>query len=65
MVLTGGVFQNALLVERVIREAGARARVYRHAAVPPGDGGLALGQAVVADALVRAGRTEAVEDVCA
>ena len=65
VVLTGGVFQNALLVERVIREAGQAARVFRHAAVPPGDGGLALGQAVVADALVRAGRAEAVEDVCA
>jgi hydrogenase maturation protein HypF len=65
VVLTGGVFQNALLVERVLREAGPAARVFRHAAVPPGDGGLALGQAVVADALVRAGRAEAVEDVCA
>jgi hydrogenase maturation protein HypF len=65
LVLTGGVFQNALLVDRVIREAGQAARVFRHAAVPPGDGGLALGQAVVADALVRAGRADAVEDVCA
>jgi hydrogenase maturation protein HypF len=65
VVLTGGVFQNALLVERLIREAGPQARLFRHAAVPPGDGGLALGQAVVADALVRAGRAEAVEDVCA
>jgi len=65
VVLTGGVFQNALLVERVVREAGTRVRVLRHASVPPGDGGLALGQAVVASAVVRAGRREVVEDVCA
>jgi hydrogenase maturation protein HypF len=64
-VLTGGVFQNALLVERVIREAGPAMRVLRHALVPPGDGGLALGQAVIASAVVQAGRREAVEDVCA
>lgn len=64
-VLTGGVFQNALLVERVIREAGPAVRVLRHALVPPGDGGLALGQAVIASAVVEAGRREAVEDVCA
>ena len=64
-VLTGGVFQNALLVERVIREAGPAMRVLRHALVPPGDGGLALGQAVIASAVVEAGRREAVEDVCA
>jgi len=64
-VLTGGVFQNALLVERVIREAGAGVRVVRHALVPPGDGGLALGQAVIASAVVAAGRRAAVEDVCA
>jgi hydrogenase maturation protein HypF len=64
-VLTGGVFQNALLVERVIREAGPAVRVLRHALVPPGDGGLALGQAVIASAVIEAGRREAVEDVCA
>jgi len=64
-VLTGGVFQNALLVERVIREAGPAVRLLRHAQVPPGDGGLALGQAVIASAVAQAGRREAVEDVCA
>ena len=64
-VLTGGVFQNALLVERVIREAGPAVRLVRHAQVPAGDGGLALGQAVIASAVVEAGRREAVEDVCA
>ena len=65
VVLTGGVFQNALLVERVIRALGPGVRVVRHAAVPPGDGGLALGQAVIASAVVQAGRREVREDVCA
>jgi hydrogenase maturation protein HypF len=64
-VLSGGVFQNALLVERVVREAGAGMRVLRHALVPPGDGGLALGQATIASAVVQAGRRDVVEDVCA
>ena len=65
VVLTGGVFQNALLVERVIRAAGPGMRIVRHASVPPGDGGLALGQAAVASAVVRAGRREVLEDICA
>jgi hydrogenase maturation protein HypF len=65
VVLTGGVFQNALLVERIVRGAGTDILVLRHALVPPGDGGLALGQAVVASAVVQAGRREVVEDVCA
>lgn len=49
VVLTGGCFQNALLAERVRRrllEAGFN--VYTHQKVPPGDGGIALGQAVIA-----------------
>ncbi|MFM9024188.1 MAG: carbamoyltransferase HypF [Planctomycetaceae bacterium] len=47
--LTGGVFQNALVVERTVallRDAGREALL--HHRVPPNDGGLALGQAVLA-----------------
>ncbi len=54
VVLTGGVFQNARLAELTISGLGADFDVYLPAQVPPGDGGLALGQAVVADAVARA-----------
>jgi hydrogenase maturation protein HypF len=54
VVLTGGCFQNALLTERVLGEL-QDLRVFLHRRVPPGDGGLALGQAAVAGALARSG----------
>ena len=54
VVLTGGCFQNALLAERILEELGPR-NVFVHRRVPPGDGGLALGQAVVAAARARSG----------
>jgi len=51
VVLTGGCFQNARLAEGVLEELGGDFAVYLHGQVPPGDGGIALGQALVADAV--------------
>jgi hydrogenase maturation protein HypF len=53
VVLTGGCFQNARLTERLMDVLSWRFDVRTHRAVPPGDGGLALGQAVVAAAVAR------------
>ena len=49
VVLSGGVFMNALLLGEAtgrLKEAGFR--VYRHRVVPANDGGIALGQIAVA-----------------
>ena len=51
--LSGGTFQNVYLLGRAVtalRRTGFE--VFLHAAVPPNDGGLSLGQAVVAQTLV-------------
>jgi hydrogenase maturation protein HypF len=51
VALSGGVFQNITLLGRILpllREAGFT--VYTHRLVPPNDGGLSLGQAVIAAA---------------
>jgi hydrogenase maturation protein HypF len=57
VALSGGVFQNLLLTERVTaRLAGRGLRVLVHQRVPCNDGGISLGQAVVAAArMERAG----------
>jgi hydrogenase maturation protein HypF len=52
IVLTGGAFHNPRLAEGV-RGGLADLDVYMHGEVPPGDGGIALGQALVADAIAR------------
>jgi hydrogenase maturation protein HypF len=63
IVLSGGCFQNARLAESVIDAIGTN--IFMNRCVPPGDGGIALGQAFIADARVREGvQTEEVE-VCA
>ena len=51
VALSGGVFQNALLLSgasRALQAAGFT--VLRHRIVPPNDGGIALGQLVVSAA---------------
>lgn len=49
IVLSGGVFQNDLLLAEVQRMLAAeRVRVWTNAAVPPNDGGISLGQAALA-----------------
>jgi hydrogenase maturation protein HypF len=49
VALSGGVFQNAMLLKGLIRELSAnRFEVYSHSLVPANDGGISLGQAVCA-----------------
>lgn len=51
--LTGGVFQNERLAAGIENAIRNKNEVLRHGAVPPGDGGIALGQALIADAVMR------------
>jgi hydrogenase maturation protein HypF len=53
VVLTGGCFQNARLAESLAADLSSGFTVHLHRRVPPGDGGLALGQAIIAAATVR------------
>jgi hydrogenase maturation protein HypF len=49
VVLSGGVFLNAILTCEVVDRLQALGfRVHRHRLVPPGDGGLSLGQLAIA-----------------
>jgi len=51
VALSGGVFLNRILAEQVeLRLTVLQFEVYRHRLVPPGDGGLSLGQLAVAAA---------------
>jgi hydrogenase maturation protein HypF len=55
VALTGGVFQNALLSQHTVRGLDAVGLdVLQHRQVPCNDGGLSLGQALLALRMVRA-----------
>ena len=54
--LSGGTFQNMYLLERAV--SGLRRlgfEVYVHSAVPPNDGGISLGQAMIANKILNSG----------
>jgi hydrogenase maturation protein HypF len=53
VALSGGCFQNPRLTESLMARLSPRFRVYLNRRVPPGDGGIALGQAAVAAAVVK------------
>ena len=53
VVASGGCFQNARLATDVRAALASEFDVRLHEQIPPGDGGIALGQAVVADAIAR------------
>ena len=58
VALSGGVFQNMLLLGKtceLLRSNGFH--VFTHARVPTNDGGISLGQAAVANARTKSGRT--------
>ncbi|BAY98599.1 hydrogenase maturation protein HypF [Tolypothrix tenuis PCC 7101] len=55
VVLTGGVFQNCILLEQVTRDLEQLGiKVLTHSLVPANDGGISLGQAVIASAQLSA-----------
>jgi hydrogenase maturation protein HypF len=54
VALSGGVFQNARLLTGLVPALAARGfEVYNHRLVPANDGGIALGQAVIAAHIAR------------
>jgi len=56
VALSGGCFQNRILLEGALREMGdAGFQPFHHHLVPTNDGGLSLGQAVCAASLMQAG----------
>jgi hydrogenase maturation protein HypF len=62
VVFGGGCFQNARLAESIAAALRPSAPVFMNHAIPPGDGGIALGQALVASAQLRVGRAEVVAE---
>jgi hydrogenase maturation protein HypF len=62
VVLSGGCFQNARLAEGVVSALRPTARIFMNHDVPPGDGGIAIGQALIADAIARNATRETIEE---
>lgn len=57
VALSGGVFQNIFLLERVCRYLRREGfEVFTHSRVPANDGGISFGQAAIANALIATGR---------
>ena len=53
VALSGGVFQNTLLLEETVRGLKAAGfKVYTHSLLPPGDGGICVGQAAAAMSMI-------------
>jgi hydrogenase maturation protein HypF len=58
VVLSGGVFQNAILLRGLVRALeGKKLKVYTHTQVPANDGGISLGQAIIAAATANRSQT--------
>ena len=53
IALGGGCFQNARLTESIVSDLAPCCTAYTNSKVPTGDGGISLGQAVIADAIAR------------
>ncbi len=53
VVLSGGVFHNQILLLQLVKRLEAHGfMVFQHQLVPPGDGGIALGQALIASEVI-------------
>jgi hydrogenase maturation protein HypF len=59
VVLSGGCFQNELLLQRAVQRLQQTGhQPYWHQRIPPNDGGIALGQAVIAQNIQNAKRSD-------
>ena len=57
VALSGGCFQNRILLEGTVTELKKKDfEVYYHSQVPANDGGVSLGQAVIAGSMIKKGR---------
>jgi hydrogenase maturation protein HypF len=53
VVLSGGVFHNQIILVELLHSLQAAGfTAYHHQQLPPGDGGLSLGQAIIASEVI-------------